>query len=95
MPFHECSYKPISGKSKGIPCGCTALSYDGITYCNRHYISAQKKKLTITVVNNATCCAILKSGKKSGSICGAKIKNKDHTVCGRHKQSVINTPPTT
>lgn len=91
MSLHECSYKTLSGKSKGIPCGCPALSYDGITYCNKHYTAAQKKRLKITVIPATTCCAILKSGKKSGSICGAKIKNKNHTVCGRH----TNTPPTT
>jgi hypothetical protein len=93
MPYHECSYKTLSGKSKGVPCGCPAFSYDGITHCNKHYAATQKKLLAPTNNNNNNnilCCAIMKSGKNIGGICGVKIKTNNDTLCGRHKPKPLN-----
>ena len=98
MPFHECSYKNLSGKLKGVPCGCPAFSYDGITHCNKHYAATQKKLLAPTITNNnnnnnnnnSACCAIMKSGKNIGCICGAKIKTNNDTLCGRHRPKPLN-----
>lgn len=85
MPFHECSHKNKSGKSKGICCGAPAFKHGDMTLCNKHYTSFQKKTQHEEMSNVKLCSALLKSGKRIGHACGAKVGGDGEVFCGRHK----------
>lgn len=85
MTYHTCEYINKSGKNKHIQCNNIAFSYSGKCYCNKHY-NLIKKKLDKNILsdNKAACCAILKTGKRKGEQCGAKIFNECTQTCKRH-----------
>ena len=43
-------------------------------------VKKKNKKVNITL-----CCAIIRSGKRKGEVCGAKCKD-GFTKCGRHNK---------
>lgn len=100
MKFNKCKYVTKTGKNKGRMCHASC-TFDYCDRCISLVKKANERKNTKTSKekkynhhNNCknTCCAILQSGKKKGSICGnpAKyennigVKNTEY-YCGRHK----------
>jgi len=89
MDFHTCEYICQSGKNKGTYCAKTAYYDVAGCFCNKHH-SIMLKKMTTSVKEKKTdldckkCIAILKSGKRKGEACGAKIGNGSSEYCGRH-----------
>jgi hypothetical protein len=92
MEFHTCEYAFKSGKNKGNMCSKSAYYDETSCYCLIHHNSASKKMTTSvkskkTNNNNGyvkTCGVILKSGKRVGHECGAKISDETNHFCKRH-----------
>ena len=92
MEFHTCEYVFKSGKNKGNTCSKSAYYGETSCYCLTHHNSASKKMTTSVKskkTNNndgyvKTCGAILKSGKRVGHECGAKISDETNHFCKRH-----------
>ena len=89
MDFHTCEYIYKSGKNKGSYCAKTAYYDVAGCFCNTHQLM-MIKKLTTSVKDEKNnldckkCIAILKSGKRKGEACGAKIGDGSSEYCGRH-----------
>ena len=89
MDFHTCEYIYKSGKKKGSSCDKTAYYDVAGCFCNTHQLR-MLKKMTTSVKDEKNnldckkCIAILKSGKRKGEACGAKIGDGSSEYCGRH-----------
>lgn len=88
MDFNTCSYITKTGKNKGVQCSEHAFMIDGNRYCNKH-VAYYKKKLqkqsTLSLeVPHEKCSAFLKTGKRKGEQCGAKIYDEVNQTCKRH-----------
>ena len=103
MKYHCCKYKLISGKNKGNICGKLGYFNTDITnemyddsYCMTHHNVINKKLSSINnniITNSITdlckCSAILKSGKRKGGLCNAKVF-QDGTYCKRHTSQILS-----
>lgn len=88
MQYHNCSYITKSGKNKGSCCTEHAFLVGSQRFCNKHmaYVKKQQQKQHVDkkTLPNEKCSAILKSGKRKGEQCGAKIHITGHQTCKRH-----------
>lgn len=93
MKYHSCKYLITRGKKKNQLCSRTAFYNANGCYCPKHHtivskqIASQtstKKTNSIVIVNPSTCNAILKTGKRVGEECGAKIGDNMTSRCKRH-----------
>jgi hypothetical protein len=82
MPYYSCEHINKSGKNKGKNCDCPALITNGKKLCNKHNNIFNKKSVEKTA--DVLCCAILKSGKRKGQQCAAKVCVDGATHCKRH-----------
>ena len=95
MKYHCCKYKAKGGKNKGKICGKPGYFNTSInnelyndSYCMNHHNIINKK---LNSINNSTnsdkslcrCTAILKSVKRKGELCGAKVFESG-IYCKRH-----------
>lgn len=90
MPFNSCTYITKSGKNKGVPCKEHALTFNNTCLCSKHLIYYNKKQNSSTLslsIPHDTCSAILKSGKRKGQPCGAKIYDNINQTCKRHSHT--------
>ena len=88
MAFHTCEYVFKSGKNKNNNCSKTAFHDVAGCYCLAHHKSiSNKSSASSKSPKNAyvkVCGAILKSGKRAGYECGAKISDETNHFCKRH-----------
>jgi hypothetical protein len=100
MNYHSCTYLIKSGKKKNQLCSRTAFYNVNGCYCPTHHTIVSKQiasqtsiKKTNSIddvnVNPSTCNAILKTGKRVGQECGAKLGDNTTTRCKRHTSSTI------
>jgi hypothetical protein len=91
MAFHTCEYVFKSGKNKNNNCSKTAFHDVGGCYCLAHHKSVSNKSPTSSKSLKKTCVkvceAILKSGKRAGCKCEAKISDETNNFCKRHKSN--------
>jgi hypothetical protein len=82
---NQCCYKDCS-RNATIP------HLDNTYICYRHYkvyINKKNRQENKVVANQKThniCKAILKTGKRKGEYCNAKLKNNCDTYCKRHNK---------
>lgn len=90
MRFHTCNYVFSTGKNKSSTCNKVGYFEGDGCYCVIHHktvISKQSKSSSIlgsnanTHTNTQTCSVVLKSGKRVGQPCGAKIIDVDSSTC--------------
>lgn len=84
MKFKNCSYIYKAGKNKGNNCNKTAFHSSNGCFCNTHQKVASNKIINIKSTN--LCIATLKSGKRKGEACCAKIKGEGE-YCKRHSSN--------
>jgi len=88
MKYHNCSYITKSGKNKGSCCSEHAFLVGSQRLCNKHmvYVKKRQNKQKIAKIDSAhqLCSAILKTGKRKGEQCGAKISATGQQTCKRH-----------
>ena len=93
MKFHTCEYLFKSGKNKNYMCYKPAYYDVNYCYCLTHHTMASKRrwKTTQSTSKKTThvniCGAILKTGKRAGHECGAKIIDENIHFCKRHLSS--------
>lgn len=108
MPFHTCKYIFGTGKNKNTQCNKNGYFEGDNCYCVMHHKTMLKKHLSLknTIVGPTTttdtntktnyciqsCSVILKTGKRIGQPCGAKIidVNSSTCFCKRHNKANNN-----
>ena len=98
MPFHTCKYVFGSGKNKNTQCNKNGYFEGDDCYCLVHHKTVSKKQVSLHNTkqsipknntkpshnNSQTCIVILKSGKRIGQPCGAKVIDSSTNCCKRH-----------
>lgn len=93
MKFHTCQYTFKIGINKGNVCSKNAYYDVNGCFCNAHHRNSISKKQNMSSNNMIsytntilhTCSRVLKTGKRVGQLCGAKITDINSTYCKRHK----------
>lgn len=102
MPFHTCKYIFSTGKNKNTQCSKDGYFEGDHCYCVMHHKTMSKKHIssksiigsktnanTNTTSNDyiQSCSVILKTGKRIGQPCGAKVIDSSTNCCKRHNNA--------